>query len=85
MSAAVQLRSDIKIKLSVVKGPHLGQVFQLNKTIFTIGRGPENDIILMNDPLISRTHAQLAVVDRDLEISNLNNKNSILVQGTSVQ
>ena len=84
-AASVQEKSAIKIKLSVVKGPHLGQIFFLNKPSFTIGRGAENDIILMNDPLISRTHAQIDVVDRDLEIKNLSSKNAILIDGESVQ
>ncbi len=85
MSAAEEQRPEIKIKLSVVKGPHLGRVFQLSTPSFTIGRGPENDVVLMNDPLISRTHAQVTIVDRDLEISNLSAKNAIFVQGESVQ
>lgn len=85
MSAAVQQRPEIKIKLSVVSGPYSGQVFQLNKSTITIGRGPENDIVLMNDPQISRSHAKVAIVDRDLEVINLSSKNAIFVQGESVQ
>src|SRR3989344_128138 len=85
MSAAVQQRPEIKIKLSVVKGPHSGQVFQLNKSIITIGRGPENDIVLMNDPQISRLHAKVAIIDSDLEVINLSSKNAIFAQGESVQ
>ena len=81
MSAAVQQKPEIKIKLSVVKGPHLGQVFQSNKPSFTIGRGPENDIVLMNDPQISRSHAKIVIVDRDLEVVNLSAKNAIIVDG----
>ncbi len=85
MSAAAQQQSEVKIMLTVVKGPHAKQVFQLNKSTLTIGRGPENDVVLMNDPQVSRVHAQISVVDRDLEISNLSQKNSIFVQGESVQ
>lgn len=85
MSAAPQQKPEIKIKLSVVKGPHKGQVFQLSKPSFTLGRGPENDVVLINDPQISRSHARISVVDRDLEVSNLSNKNMIWVQGESVQ
>ncbi len=85
MSAAVQQKPDIKIKLSVVKGPHTGQVFQLNKPSFTIGRGPENDLVLMNDPQISRAHAKIVIVDRDLEVINLSAKNAIFVEGEGVQ
>lgn len=85
MSAALQQKPDIKIKMTVVKGPHSGQVFQLSKSSFTIGRGPENDVVLMNDPQISRTHAKVYIVDRDLEVANLSQKNAIVVDGQSVQ
>ena len=85
MSAALQQKPEIKIKLSVVKGPHSGQVYQLNKPIFTIGRGPENDLVLMNDPQISRSHAKVMIVDRDLEVVNLSSKNAIFVDGEGVQ
>ncbi|MEK6627737.1 MAG: FHA domain-containing protein [Bdellovibrionota bacterium] len=85
MAAKVEQASEIKIKLSVVKGPHSGRVFQLNKSVFTIGRGPENDVVLINDPQISRSHAQISVVDRDIEISNLSDKNAIFVLGESVK
>lgn len=85
MSAALQQKPEIKIKLTVVAGPHVGQVFQLNKSGFTIGRGPENDLVLMNDPMVSRTHARIEIVDRDLEVNNLSQKNTVLVDGQSVQ
>jgi hypothetical protein len=85
MSAALQQRPEIKIKMNVVKGPHSGQVFLLSKTSFTIGRGPENDVVLMNDPQASRSHARVSVVDRDLEVANLSQKNAIVVDGERVQ
>jgi pSer/pThr/pTyr-binding forkhead associated (FHA) protein len=85
MSAALQQRPEIKIKMTVVKGPHSGQVFVLSKTSFTIGRGPENDVVLMNDPQTSRSHARVSVIDRDLEVANLSQKNAIVVDGQRVQ
>lgn len=85
MSAALQQKPDVKIKLSVTKGPHLGQVFQLNRDVVTLGRGSENNVVLMNDPQVSRNHAKITVVDNQLEVSNLSQKNSILVEGANVQ
>lgn len=85
MSAALQQKPDVKIKMTVVAGPHVGQVFQLNKSGFTIGRGPENDLVLMNDPMVSRMHVRIEIVDRDLEINNLSQKNAVLVDGQTVQ
>jgi hypothetical protein len=85
MSAALQQKPEIKIKLTAVAGPHSGQVFLLNKSSITLGRGPENDIVLLNDPQVSRSHAQLSVMERDLEVVNLSQKSYIVVQGESVQ
>lgn len=85
MSAALQQKPEIKIKLSVVKGPHAGQVYQMDRAEITIGRGPENDIVLMNDPQVSRVHAKISILGSDLEVINLSQKNAILVQGQEVQ
>jgi pSer/pThr/pTyr-binding forkhead associated (FHA) protein len=85
MAAALQQKPEIKIKLTVVKGPHAGQVFQLNKEVITLGRGSENHIVLMNDPQISRVHAQISIVDSEIEVSNLSQKNAVVVDGSSVQ
>lgn len=84
MSAAAQQKPQLMVKLSVVKGPHAGQVFQLDKDLISIGRGPENDIVLLNDPQVSRLHAQLVLVDRDFEIVNLSRKNAVFVNGENV-
>ncbi len=84
MSAATQQKHQLMVKLSAVKGPHAGQLFQLGKDLITIGRGPENDIVLLNDPQVSRLHAQLILVDRDFEIVNLSKKNAVFVNGENV-
>lgn len=85
MGAALQQKPEIKIKLAVVKGPHAGQIFQLSKKDITLGRGPENNVVLMNDPQISRVHAQIKVVNNEIEIINLSQKNAVVVDGASVQ
>lgn len=85
MSAALQQDSQLQFKLSVVKGPHAGQAFHINKDKITIGRGPENDVVLMNDPQVSRLHAQLVLIDRDVEIVKISQKNAVLVGGESVE
>ncbi len=84
MSAAAQQKPQLLVKLTVVKGPHAGQVFQLNKSEVSVGRGPENDIVLMNDPQVSRLHAKIILVDRDFEIVNLSKKNAVFVNGENV-
>lgn len=85
MSAAEKLNPALQIRLKVLKGPHSGVTFVVQKKSFTIGRGPENDVILINDSQISRQHARIELIQQDLEISNLSQKNSILVGGEAVQ
>ncbi|OFZ31668.1 MAG: hypothetical protein A2622_03570 [Bdellovibrionales bacterium RIFCSPHIGHO2_01_FULL_40_29] len=81
MTAALKQATQIKIQLNVVKGPHAGQSFHFHKTPLTIGRGPENDIVLLNDPLVSRSHARIDLNQNVFEISNLSEKNFLMVHG----
>ena len=84
MSAVAKLNSQPQIKLVVQKGPHAGQRFAFSKSKITIGRSPENDIILVNDPLISRQHAYIQISQNDVEIINLSAKNPILINNENV-
>jgi pSer/pThr/pTyr-binding forkhead associated (FHA) protein len=82
---ALKEKPEIKMKLTVVKGPHMGQVFQLNKEMIVIGRSSDNAVVLMNDPQISRNHAQISVINGEVEVANLSQKNALIVEGHSVQ
>lgn len=44
--------------LTIVKGPHTGQTFELDSTVITLGRDPKNSIFL-NDMTVSRRHARI--------------------------
>lgn len=83
--SAEKLYPAVQINLKVLKGPHEGQTFQLTKSSFTVGRGPENEVVLINDPQISRQHARLTVVGQDIEITNLSKKNKVLVGTEEIQ
>ncbi|MES2802773.1 MAG: FHA domain-containing protein [Bdellovibrionota bacterium] len=85
MSTAEKLNPAVQIKLKVLKGPHEGQSFHLAKSSFTLGRGPENEVVLINDPQISRQHARLQVVGQDIEIINLSKKNKVMVGAEEIQ
>lgn len=84
MTAALKQATQLKIQMSVVKGPHAGQTFNLNKPALTIGRGPENDIVLVNDPLVSRIHARIELNSGEFDLINLSQKNGLSVQGEFV-
>lgn len=85
MSAAPQVKDSLKFDVEVVRGPHTGLRMSFAKAAVTIGRGPENDIVLANDPRASRKHAELKQRGPDLLIVNLSQKNFVLVNGNSVQ
>lgn len=44
--------------LTIVKGPQIGETFELNASTITIGRDPNNSVFL-NDMTVSRHHANL--------------------------
>ncbi|HWU42660.1 MAG TPA: FHA domain-containing protein, partial [Bdellovibrio sp.] len=85
MSAAPNLKSTLKFEIEVSKGPHLGLRLDFTKGSATIGRGPENDIVLSNDPRVSRQHAEIKQRDDCFIVVNLSAKNFILVDGVNVQ
>lgn len=85
MSAAQKIKPQIEIKLVILKGPHAGQRFTFSKPEIAIGRSPENDIVLLNDASISRMHAKIQVLNNEVEVVNVSQKNSIVVNGESVQ
>lgn len=81
MSEALKLK-PFEIELEIVSGPHIGQRFSFkDKESITIGRGPENDVILANDLRASRFHAELKFADGNYYVYNRASKNYILING----
>lgn len=48
----------VRPTLTIVKGPQIGETFELNAATITIGRDPKNSVFL-NDMTVSRRHASL--------------------------
>jgi hypothetical protein len=48
-----------------------------------LGRGPKSTVVL-DDPLVSRTHAKIAIVDGRVTIEDLGSANGVLVNGAPV-
>lgn len=44
--------------LTIVKGPQIGETFELDAPLITLGRDPKNSVFL-NDMTVSRHHAQM--------------------------
>lgn len=84
MSAAPVLSENLKFTLEVVKGPHAGETFESDKVSITIGRGPENDVVLTNDPRVSRQHVEIKQSMGQFYLINMSVKNFVLLNGTNV-
>lgn len=66
------------VVVKILNGPHKGENFTLTKTIFTIGRSPDNDIVLPNDSKISRNHVTVNKRAHSYVIENMSQRNPIL-------
>ncbi len=67
-------------QLVVRRGPKPGQIYPLLAPTITIGRDPMSDISL-NDPEISRYHAQLIQTDTGYQIQDMGSTNGTYVAG----
>ena len=50
--------SPARPTLTIVKGPQIGEVFELDNSEITLGRDPHNSVFL-NDMTVSRHHARM--------------------------
>lgn len=83
-NAATQAQEEnVGPALIVRKGPEVGERFFLDRERVTIGRDPESDIFL-NDVTVSRTHAVVEVVGRDVMITDMSSLNGTYVNGVRV-
>ena len=72
--------------LTIVKGPQIGQTFELDSPEITLGRDPKNSVFL-NDMTVSRHHARmdLSNVEAGLaSIEDLGSLNGTWVDGAVV-
>lgn len=62
----------------VLQGPDQGKKIKILAGTWTLGRKPENDIVL-NDSSISRIHASIKLVNGKLTITDLDSTNGIFI------
>lgn len=84
MTAAPVLARSLKFSLQIAQGENLGQVYSFEKPIVLIGRGPQNDVSLANDPKVSRQHVEIRIEAGFLKVSNISDKNFILLNGEKI-
>jgi len=76
--------SDVGSGLVIIKGPNVGDIFLIDKSIFTIGRSPESDIFL-DDITVSRKHAVLEKINKDFRIKDLGSLNGCYINDKIVE
>lgn len=81
MSAAPRVNQAMKVSIEVVQGHHSGFRQSFDKGRWTVGRGPENDLILGQDIKVSRSHLEVHAYASQVIVKNLNDKNVMLVDG----
>ncbi|MGE3756195.1 MAG: FHA domain-containing protein [Pseudobdellovibrionaceae bacterium] len=82
MSETARKIIPIKYKITITGGPAKGQNFEFDKNTMSAGRGPENDIVLANDPKVSRKHLEIRQTDAGLFVELLATSNYLLINGT---
>jgi pSer/pThr/pTyr-binding forkhead associated (FHA) protein len=66
------------IHLMMTEGPQAGQTFPLDKDFITLGRAPDNDIVV-NHPQVSRRHARIRRQEEWLVLEDLGSTNGTFV------
>jgi len=72
-----------KTKLLVISGPLQGREFLINKDVFTIGAGINNDLRL-EDKAISKRHCEIKIDEEGYSIEDLGSTNGTFVQGVRI-
>ncbi len=69
-----------RFQLTVRKGPLPGKVFELAKSVLTIGREVKNDIVI-NDSEVSRQHVRLTEQEGGWQAEDLASTNGTFING----
>lgn len=77
--------SSHETKWTIVGGAMAGTVRLMTETHFTIGRSPDCQFVIVNDPKCSRRHANVDCDADGCEITSLNPENMVAVNGSPMQ
>ena len=70
--------------LTFTAGPRSGDTVNVGSQTLTIGRSPDNDIVI-DDPTISRHHARVTVSDGTYRIEDLGSNSGTKVDGNNIE
>lgn len=62
--------------LTIVKGPQIGQTFELDAPMITLGRDPKNSVFL-NDMTVSRHHARMDLSNSAVGLATIEDLGSL--------
>jgi DNA-binding NtrC family response regulator len=74
-----------KCRLVVVEGPDSGKELVSEKEWLKVGSHASNDLILSEDPTISRQHFEIRSTERGYLLSDLNSTNGTFIDGRRVE
>jgi pSer/pThr/pTyr-binding forkhead associated (FHA) protein len=84
LSSVKAAKKSSSAYIKVVRGPQIGMVYPLNKTVNSLGRNPKCDIFL-NDMTVSREHALILQSENEYIITDKNSYNGTWVNNLSVE
>ncbi len=84
MSHALANLPVAETKWTIVSGPMTGAVRLVNASEFVIGRSPDSDFIIANDPKCSRHHGKVTWSGDGCQITSLTENNPVIVNGKAV-
>jgi dipeptidyl aminopeptidase/acylaminoacyl peptidase len=82
-SEAIAAGEEVAAKLSFESGPFAGRVVALPNQMVTVGRAPDNDVVV-GDPATSGRHGRIEVRAGSFWISDLGSTNGTLINGEPV-
>lgn len=80
-TALAHQQPAMEATLTVISGPARGTAYRLVSGRVKLGRGPDNDVVINDDPKVSRNHAEIVVSPRGIEIRDVSERNTIMVDG----
>ena len=80
-SASALPRTGFKFMLVVRSGPDAGAAYQLLPPRVSIGRDPESNNVVVNDPKVSRNAAVIEFSPEDIRVLDISGKSKLYVNG----
>jgi S-DNA-T family DNA segregation ATPase FtsK/SpoIIIE len=76
---------ELSVSLAIVRGPRSGEVLQVERARFVIGRGGGGADLEVEDPALSRRHAALEVMGHVVVLRDLESRNGTYVDERRVE